>query len=182
MNYKLVRSKRKTMAIYVQPDAQVLVRAPRWVPRAEIDAFVARKNDWITRSQAEVLAQRFATPEQVRGAGGQAPYAPGEFERAARELVAVWEKRLDVRVTHVSFRRMTSRWGSCTPQTGRIRINTELAHCPRGCLEYIVIHELAHMKAPAHNARFWDIVAGAMPDYLEKQAELKRLQGLLTPS
>ena len=50
--------------------------------------------------------------------------------------------------------RMKTRWGSCNPRAGSIRLNTELAKKPRGCLEYLVVHEMIHLIEPTHNARF----------------------------
>ena len=74
---------------------------------------------------------------------------------------------------------MTSRWGSCTAKTRRIRLNAALEYCPRECLEYVVVHELAHLRENNHSPRFWAIVADALPDYKERQKKLKALSWLL---
>jgi predicted metal-dependent hydrolase len=106
-------------------------------------------------------------------------YAPGEFERTARELANIWEQRLGVTTSFVGIREMSSRWGSCTAKTRRIRLNAALEYCPRECLEYVVVHELAHLRESNHSPRFWAIVADALPDYKVRQSKLRALQWIL---
>jgi uncharacterized protein (TIGR02453 family) len=106
-------------------------------------------------------------------------YASGEFERAVRELVSNWEKLIGVTATFVGIRRMSSRWGSCTAKTRRIRLNAALEYCSRECLEYVIVHELAHLQENNHSPHFWSIVASALPDYKDRQAKLSELAWLL---
>jgi predicted metal-dependent hydrolase len=106
-------------------------------------------------------------------------YAPGELEQDARELVKTWEQRLGVTTTFIGFRAMSSRWGSCTAKTRRIRLNTALAYCPQECLEYVVVHELAHLWENNHSPRFWAHIVGVLPDYKARQTKLKSLQWIL---
>ena len=74
---------------------------------------------------------------------------------------------------------MSSRWGSCTAKTRRIRLNAALVYCPPECVEYIVVHELAHPREGNHSTRFWALVAEALPDYREQRDKLKALSWLL---
>lgn len=102
-----------------------------------------------------------------RDAGGQG--APGrttidqaaldelyrtEVLRALPDIVERMEARIGVHATRWSVRVMKTRWGSCTPKTGAIRINARLAAYPPECLEFVVAHELVHLLEPSHNARF----------------------------
>lgn len=102
-----------------------------------------------------------------QGAGGQG--APGqttidqaaldelyrtEVLRALPDVVERMEARIGVHATRWSVRVMKTRWGSCTPKTGAIRINARLAAYPPECLEFVVAHELVHLLEPSHNARF----------------------------
>lgn len=102
-----------------------------------------------------------------RDAGGQG--APGqttidqaaldelyrtEVLRALPDVVERMEARIGVHATRWSVRVMKTRWGSCTPKTGAIRINARLAAYPPECLEFVVAHELVHLLEPSHNTRF----------------------------
>jgi predicted metal-dependent hydrolase len=175
ITYALTRSRRKTLAIHVKPDGTVEVRAPLRLAKSEIERFVAEKSAWIEKKQAQIAARQPAAPRELP----TSEYANGEFERVVRELVPSWEKLLGVSVTFVGIRRMTSRWGSCTAKTRRIRLNAALEYCPHECLEYVIVHELAHLRENNHSPRFWAIVAGALPDYKTRQAKLKALAWLL---
>lgn len=166
--YTLTRSRRKTLAIHIKPDGAIEVRAPLRLAKLEIERFVAAKIAWIEKKQKQIAARQPAEPCELP----PSQYMPGEFERTARELVKAWEQRLGVTVSFIGFRAMTSRWGSCTAKTRRIRLNAMLAYCPRECVEYVIVHELAHLRENNHSTRFWKIVADALPDYKARQTKL----------
>lgn len=91
----------------------------------------------------------------------------------ARPLLDHWQPRLGVRITHCSVRKMSSRWGSCSTRSRRIRLNSELAKYPPQCLEYIIVHELAHLLEANHSPRFWDIVRQHLSNYTQAEDLLK---------
>ena len=95
-----------------------------------------------------------------------------EVAQVLPDLISKWEKPMRVRVERFSVRKMTTRWGSCTPKSRSIRFNSELARHAPECLEYVVVHELAHLLERSHNARFKAILDRFMPDWREIQAVL----------
>lgn len=88
-----------------------------------------------------------------------------QVRASAPEVIRRWEPVLGVRLQAFQVRQMKTLWGSCSPDSGTIRLNTELAKKPRACLEYIIVHELAHLREPSHNARFVGIMDRAMPNW-----------------
>ncbi|MGA2502488.1 MAG: SprT family zinc-dependent metalloprotease [Anaerolineales bacterium] len=88
-----------------------------------------------------------------------------QLKPAVLPLIAKWEPQLDVHVSHFFVQLMKTRWGSCNPDTGSIRLNTELAKKPRECLEYIVVHEMVHLLEPTHNRRFVALIDQFMPNW-----------------
>ncbi|MBK9579112.1 MAG: M48 family metallopeptidase [Fibrobacteres bacterium] len=98
-----------------------------------------------------------------------------QVREAAQNLFAQWEPRLGVKVTKLFVQHMKTRWGSCNPDSGSIRLNTELAKKPRECLEYIVVHELTHLREPNHGDRFTAILDQVMPNWRQRKALLNRL-------
>lgn len=96
-------------------------------------------------------------------------------KRAAQPLIAKWEPRLGVKASRLFVQRMKTKWGSCNPATRSIRLNTELAKKPRECLEYLVVHELAHLLEPTHNARFVALMDRFMPKWQHFRQVLNRL-------
>lgn len=87
-----------------------------------------------------------------------------EVLRALPNVVERAEARIGVHATRWSVRTMKTRWGSCTPKTGAIRINARLAAYPAECLEFVVAHELVHLLEPSHNARFHALLDEFCPD------------------
>ena len=90
-------------------------------------------------------------------------------------MIERWEKRLGVKVVRFLAQRMKTRWGSCNPASGSIRLNTDLAKKPVECLEYIVVHEMLHLLEPTHNKRFLALMDRHMPQWQERRALLNRL-------
>ena len=82
---------------------------------------------------------------------------------------------MGVKVNRVFVQRMKTKWGSCSRASASIRLNTELAKKPSECLEYIVVHEMAHMIEPTHNNRFIDLMDRLMPNWRFYRQQLNRL-------
>lgn len=161
-------------------------RIPLWgklVPRDSIQANPGQGASGRNASGQDVGGQGAggrAIPGQAasgRDAGGQG--APGqttidqaaldklyrtEVLRALPGIVERMEARIGVHATRWSVRVMKTRWGSCTPKTGAIRINARLAAYPPECLEFVVAHELVHLLEPSHNARFHALLDEFCPD------------------
>lgn len=94
---------------------------------------------------------------------------------AVPALLEKWEPLLKVKAQRVFVQRMKTKWGSCTPESGYIRLNTDLAKKPMECLEYIVVHELVHLLEPTHNQRFIDLMDLYLPHWQQLRKQLNRL-------
>ncbi len=90
-------------------------------------------------------------------------------------LIRKWEKKLDVEVAAYFLQRMKTKWGSCTQQACRIRLNTELVKKPKDLLEYVIVHEMVHLIEPTHSDRFIAILGEYYPSWREARAELNEL-------
>ncbi|MBI5716611.1 MAG: M48 family metallopeptidase [Burkholderiales bacterium] len=93
----------------------------------------------------------------------------------AEALAAHWQPQIGVRMKALFVQRMRTRWGSCNPAAGTIRLNADLAKKPGECLEYIVVHELVHMLEPTHNARFVALMDRFLPGWPHRRELLNRL-------
>lgn len=159
------------------PDGHLEVSAPSRARSRDIAAFVRSRQEWIARIRA-----RIAESADVRaGAPGAAPWTPERLARAERTLrtrLAVllprWTAAVGRAPTRIVIRPMTSRWGSCTPATGRIRLNAELAGMPERLLEYVLVHELAHLLVPGHGPRFQALMTRFLPDWKDRRREINR--------
>lgn len=98
-----------------------------------------------------------------------------QVHEAVPSLLAKWESLINVKATKVFVQRMKTKWGSCTPDTAYIRLNTDLAKKPPECLEYILVHELVHLLEPTHNERFVAIMDLYLPNWQQLRKQLNRL-------
>ena len=90
-------------------------------------------------------------------------------------LIRKWEPKLKVKVTGYFLQRMKTKWGSCNHTAGHIRLNTELVKKPKDLLEYVIVHEMAHLTEPTHSDRFISILEEHFPTWREARAELNDL-------
>ncbi len=90
-------------------------------------------------------------------------------------LIQKWEPRLNVKVARYFLQRMKTKWGSCNHREGNIRLNTELAKKPKDLLEYVIVHEMTHLREPTHSERFTAILQEHYPTWREARAELNQL-------
>lgn len=94
---------------------------------------------------------------------------------AVPAMLDKWQHLLGVSANRVFVQRMKTKWGSCTPASGYIRLNTDLAKKPPECLEYIVVHELVHLLEPTHNERFAALMDLHLPHWQQLRKQLNRL-------
>jgi hypothetical protein len=98
-----------------------------------------------------------------------------QLRSAIPPLIEKWERLMGVRVRQFFIQRMKTKWGSCNHRVGSIRLNTDLARKPRECLEYIMVHEMAHLLEKTHNARFMALMDQFMPKWQSHRGALNRL-------
>lgn len=98
-----------------------------------------------------------------------------QLRAAVQPLLAKWERAMGVKAEKIFVQRMKTKWGSCSPKTSSLRLNTDLAKKPIECLEYIVVHEMAHLIEPTHNHRFTALMDRLMPNWRMHRDVLNRL-------
>ncbi|MFN7899064.1 MAG: M48 family metallopeptidase [Synechococcaceae cyanobacterium] len=98
-----------------------------------------------------------------------------ELRREAADLIDHWQRRLGVQINKLFVQAMTRQWGSCNPRTRNIRLNTQLAGKPLPCLDYVILHELAHLRVPTHSEAFIGLLESHLPDWQERRRLLNSL-------
>lgn len=168
VEYTLTRKRIKNLRLTVKaPHGEVVVSAPRHVPVSTISAFVAGKADWIAKHQ-----ERLAGQPQPLAAGAEAEALRSILKRNVPPLVDYWALVMAVPTPTIAIRRMTTRWGTCNTSTKRVTLNLELARRDPSLLEYVIVHELAHLIERGHNARFYAVMDAHMPDWKHRRRVL----------
>ena len=98
-----------------------------------------------------------------------------QLKLAIPDLIALWERRIGVRVNEFGIKKMKTKWGTCNPEARRIWVNLELAKKPKECLEYIVVHEMVHILERHHNDRFVALMDNFIPQWRSRRDDLNRL-------
>jgi len=160
--------------IRVADDGGVRVTVPRCGSKREAAAFVAEQHAWIEKQRQRLTRERAA-----REASAQPKLRPDELralqDRARRELpprLLELAERHGLVVTRVSIRNQRWRWGSCS-RRGHICLNWRLVTLPANVRDYVLVHELMHLKRMDHSPRFWKLVAEICPDYQAARAYLR---------
>ena len=167
--YTLIRAKRRTMSLQLDRDGNAVVRAPYGVKKEFIDRFVAEHEDWLTRAREKQQARRLAHPE------------PTDEERKA--LIARAKEYLPMRVdywsgimgltpTGLKITSARTRFGSCSGKNS-LCFSWRLMQYPREAIDYVVVHELAHIRHHDHSPALYALIERYMPDWRERMKLLK---------
>jgi predicted metal-dependent hydrolase len=214
---KIVRSRRRTIALVITPEAHLIVRAPLRAPAAMIDEVIREKRGWIRKKIAEMIQQPQAIDHTYEE--GEIFYFLGRayplhitdgtgagIERTDRLCVSCtlkpdirsrlkrWyreEARQEIHARCMWFSMMTGyspasvritdarqRWGSCTHKGG-LNFSWRLIQAPLEIVDYVIVHELVHLKQPDHSPKFWAKVREIMPDYERRRKWLRENERLL---
>ena len=216
---KLIRSKRRSIALEIGHDGTFIVRAPHFAGERAIREFISRKRAWIDKAYHRtrerltlVRPKQFIEGERflylgneyalhiARGMHGKLlfeerfllnerylPDARILFERWYREEAFMlftlrckfYAGNMGVRYNSINLSGAKHRWGSCFPG-GKLRFNWRLVMAPKDIIDYVVVHELAHLVEPNHSSRFWAVVDKVFRDHREAKKWLKDNQSRLS--
>lgn len=177
-NVEVRRSKRKSAAIKITADMQIVVFVPLYVSDNEIERLVISKSKWIDEHMLKVQSTidersklEKITFEQVKELADQAvEYIPKRVKYYAEKENFIYNK--------ITIKNLVSRWGSCSTK-GNLNFNCLLMLTPDYVIDYIVVHELCHLREMNHSEKFWAEVEKIMPDYQRAELWLKQNSGNL---
>ena len=177
IEYRVIRSARKTLQVEIRPDGEVLVRAPQHLADAEIRRFVESKAGWIAEHRAKVKARAEQAADVERLSMEDIRRLADEAAKDIPERVRRFAPVVGVQYGRITIRNQKSKWGSCSSQ-GNLNFNCLLMLAPPSVRDYVVVHELCHLIELNHSKRFWTLVAGVLPGY-RKEEQWWKTQGML---
>ena len=169
MDYRLIRSNRRTIAIEITDSAEVLVRAPIFASVKQIEKFVQSKQNWIEKTVNKQKI-RFNDKKAIFETDIDVLYEKGR--QILDEKFLYWAKRIGVTPTGVKITKAKKRFGSCNAKNS-ICFSVYLFAYPEEAVEYVIVHELCHIKQHNHSPRFWALVQKHLPDYKDREKLLK---------
>lgn len=178
---EVIRSKRKTLAIEIRPDMRVVVRAPEKIPQNEIIKFVEEKQNWIKKHLVQMYFKAEENKKQKKGLA----LTNADIEKLCQKALSVipdkvkyYAEIMGVTYGRITIRNQKTRWGSCSSK-GNLNFNCLLMLMPDKVLDYVVVHELCHLKQMNHSKKFWMEVERYMPDYQNYKKWLNENGGAL---
>lgn len=163
---EIIKSNRKTIAIEVRTDLRVIVRAPKRASNREIMKFVEQKQDWIAKHLAQMQIryeevwrrkEELFTDDDIRK-------MKDEAKKIIPDRVKYYADIMGVTFGKITIKNQKTRWGSCSSK-GNLNFNCMLMLTPERVRDYVVIHELCHLRQMNHSKLFWAEVEKVMPDY-----------------
>ena len=168
MKYEIKRSARKTVALEITDRAALIVRAPLKMSDREIEGFVLKYSDWVEEKLK--TAQKRAEHEQ--SITEREKELCEKAEHLLPELTARYSAVMGLKPSSVKITSAKKRFGSCSGKNG-ICFSWRLMAYPEPAIEYVVVHELAHIKHHNHSAAFYKLIEKYMPDYRSRRALLR---------
>ena len=178
LEYTLVRSRRRTLALEIQKDGVLLVRSPLKYPTGAIHRFIDQKKRWIERKRKEAVEKNRSRPLLPKLSEALVEYHKKLAEQKISERLGYYSSRLGISYRRYRISSARSRWGSCA-RSGRLSFSWRLAMAPAPVIDYVVIHELIHILEHNHSGRFWEKVRQICPAYKRYKQWLKGNEHLL---
>jgi len=173
------KSYRRTISLTVNDDGSLLVRAPYFATRKQINKFLESKQKWIQKSifkvqQRSDQADRFKNLININDIKN--------YRKKARNLLTertdYYSEKYNLPYTNIKITRAKTRWGSCNHKNG-LNFNWKILFAPPEVVDYLVVHELSHTIHKNHKKDFWNRVELMHPDYKNSRKWLKDNQYLL---
>ena len=176
LTYQIVRSDRKTLSVSIQPDCTITVRAPRSVSDSQIRRFLVEKQHWLITKYLETKQKQEAIPCSDL-TDTQRAALTRRYIDAAKEYfpkrVAYFHQFTGGTYSRITIRDQKTRWGSCSSK-GTLSFNWRLMLAPPAILDYVVVHELCHLRHMDHSPAFWQAVGEVFPDYASARKWLRK--------
>lgn len=171
--YTLKRHPRsKHLRINIHADRRIVVTAPRHVPQHAIEQFVREKTPWITKTIAALpTSTQLHTREDITQESIHACRA--RATKYIRDRLVHFLGYYGYSYGRISIKKMTSRWGSCSSE-GNLSFDYRLLFLPQEVSDYVIVHEICHLKELNHSSRFWQLVSETIPEYKKRKRELNR--------
>ena len=163
--YKIIRSSRKTVSIQVDADCNITVRAPSKISEREIEEFVSDKKEWLEKA---VLKQMNRNRNKKEYTDDEIKILREKAKTVLPEKVKYYSSIMDVYPKSIKINSAKKRYGSCSGENN-INFSLFLMDKDERFINYVVVHELAHIKHHNHSKAFYGFIESFMPDYKERK-------------
>jgi len=169
--YSIIRSPRaKRLRIAVYCNCDVVVTLPHHRTVSDVEVYLKEKSKWISEK-----LDYFRTNRSIKIGGKLVNFEENQKEahKLALRIIKKFNKIYAFKYNKITIKNLRTKWGSCSKK-GNLNFNYRIIFLPRHLAEYIVVHELCHLRELSHSRKYWNLVERALPNYKELVKELKR--------
>lgn len=171
IDYKIRKSQRaKRLRVAVYCDASVVVTLPSTADENIVEKFLKEKANWLLEKISYFNDHKNKAFNNL--SDDDFFKKKDKAYKIVEDIVKKYNKNNEFRINNIKIKNQKTRWGSCSKK-GNININYKIVYLQKKMAEYIVVHELCHLKEFNHSNKFWTLVASKLPDYLDIRKELK---------
>lgn len=162
------RAKRLRVAVYA--DAQVVITVPRGVNKELVEKFITQKSTWIDEKVA--YFSQFKNKQITKTSEADFQKYKEDALALATERVAHFNQSYGFPYNQINIKNQKTRWGSCSAK-GNLNFNYKIIFLPEAVRDYIVVHELCHLKEFNHSRKFWNLISETIPELSEIKNSLR---------
>ncbi len=173
INYKFRKNIRaKNLSLTIRQDAQIILTAPKYFPLFLIDIFLRKKADWIISklNHCEIFKNNLLVC-----------HSPNDYLKNKEKAIALVETKIkffnyfyNFSIQSITIKNQRTRWGSCS-ENKNLNFNYKIIYLPENLVDYVIVHELCHLKEMNHSSAFWALVSLTIPDWKTRRQNLKNI-------
>ncbi|MBR3868124.1 MAG: M48 family metallopeptidase [Clostridia bacterium] len=171
MNYELIRSDRKTLSLEITKESKIIIRAPKKCTQKTIEDFIRKNTDWINRTLRKTEERRRIAEKYKIADADRAEYI-NKAKSYLPERLKYWSNLTGLVPSYVRITSAEKRYGSCNSKNG-ICFSYRIIAYPEKAIDYVILHELVHIKHKNHSKDFYKLIEKYMPDYKQQEKILR---------
>ena len=176
--YTIIKSFRKSCSITVERDGTVTIRAPFFMSERKINKIIDERKEWIEKAQNKLASRAERLNSLTPITKDEIDSLKAAAKPIIEEKVRHFADKIGVEYGKITIRNQRTRYGSCSAK-GNLNFNCLIMLMPNEIIDYVIVHELCHIKEMNHSRRFWNEVESVLPDYKERRKWLKQNGNIL---
>ena len=176
--YTIIKSSRKSCSITVERDGTVTIRAPFFMSERKINKIIDERKEWIEKAQNKLASRAERLNSLTPITKDEIDSLKAAAKPIIEEKVRHFADKIGVEYGKITIRNQRTRYGSCSAK-GNLNFNCLIMLMPNEIIDYVIVHELCHIKEMNHSRRFWNEVESVLPDYKERRKWLKQNGNIL---
>ena len=170
--YTIIKSFRKSYSITVERDGTVTIRAPFFMSERKIREIFEERKEWIEKAQKKIASRSERLNSLTPITSSEIKTLKVTAKPIITKKVRHFADKMGVEYGKITIRCQKTRYGSCSAK-GNLNFNCLIMLMPEKIIDYVIVHELCHIKEMNHSRRFWNVVESVLPDYKERRKWLK---------